>query len=74
MQEKLFFIEIKASEKLIKERVSIKRNDSDADYEVYKIIKDQFEEMKDEHLVLHSDEMELTNMVSKALQYLQNNK
>jgi predicted kinase len=63
----LYFIEMKAAERVIKERISQKRPDSEADFEVYLELKRSFEAMDEDHLVLHSDKEELSVMLNKAL-------
>lgn len=68
--EKLFFIEIKADEEIIKERLQQKRDHSEADFEVYEKVRDQFEEMHQQHLVLISGRNNLNQMLTKARSYL----
>ncbi|QNL51092.1 AAA family ATPase [Olivibacter sp. SDN3] len=65
----LYFIEIQASEEVIKERIAKKRVDSEADFSIYKKIKAAFEPLKEKHLILHSDQMDSEEMVSRALNY-----
>jgi len=66
----VYLIRLEASEQITKERVSRKRPDSDADFAVYKAIKENYEPLKEEHLHLHSDEDWLEDMVQKALDYM----
>lgn len=66
----LYFIEIRADESTIRDRVNKKRKDSEADLEVYFKIKHVFEPLKDNHLVLHSGKGELDSMLDKALDYI----
>jgi predicted kinase len=64
------FIEIWAEEKLIRERVSRKRPDSDADYSIYLKIKAQFEPMQEPHLVLQSTDNNIEALLTAAMDYL----
>ncbi|MFW5886838.1 MAG: ATP-binding protein, partial [Bacteroidota bacterium] len=70
----LFFIEMKASEKNIKERTSRKREHSHADFEVYKKIKADYDQVKEKHLVLQSDQQNLESMIDASLKYLKKEK
>jgi predicted kinase len=63
-------IRLEASERITKERVSKKRPDSDADFTVYQLIKENYEPLVEEHLVLHSDEDWLEDMIQKAMDYM----
>ena len=66
----IVFIEVKADESLIKERLKKIRTDSEADFEVYKSIQSQFEPMKELHLILYSTDDNITDMINKAMNYL----
>lgn len=66
----IVFIEIRADENTINERLKRKRVFSDADFEVYKKIKQQFEPMEQPHLVLQSANDNLSDMLQKAVSYL----
>jgi len=66
----IVFIELIADETTISERLKRKRAFSDADFEVYQKIKEQFEPMKQPHLVLHSTNENLPDMLKKAVSYL----
>jgi hypothetical protein len=63
-------IEVRAPEEIIQQRVSKPRPDSQADYEVYKKIKREFEPVREEHLVLVSESGKIKEMLEKALSYL----
>jgi predicted kinase len=67
----LYWIEIKAAEPVIKARLKKQRPDSEADFAVYRKIKQEFEPLAEAHLVLHSDQGNLMVMLDKALAYLQ---
>lgn len=66
----LQYIEIWAEEDLIKQRLSKPRIFSDADFDVYKKIKEQWEPMLESHLVLESTNSNLGAMIGEALRYL----
>lgn len=66
----IFFIEVRANEALIRERLKIPRPHSDADFEVYKKIKMQWEPLDAAHLILHSMEDNIKDMLQKAMDYL----
>jgi predicted kinase len=65
----LYFIEMRAAESVIKERVDKKRPDSEADFEVYLKIKNEFEPLREDHLVLYPDHEELDKMLDRVLSY-----
>ena len=65
------FIEVWADQKIIKERLSRKRRYSDADYSVHLYIKDVFEPMNREHLILQSTQRNIDEMLNAALKYIQ---
>ena len=67
----LFFIEVKTSVTIIRERLKKIRPDSDADFEVYKKIKAQWEPLKEKHLILQSKNDNINEMIAQALDYLQ---
>lgn len=64
------WIEIRASEKVVQERVQQARPYSEADFEVYQKIKAQYEPLPDPHLTLDSDNQNLEQMIQDTLQYL----
>lgn len=66
----IVFIEVVADESLIKQRVSKPRKDSDADFSVYKIIEAEWEPLEETHLVLRSTNINIEEMLQKALAYL----
>jgi len=70
MGYQMVFIEVWAAEPLIKERVSVKRPYSDADYEVYQKIKKEYEPLNEEHLVMESTNNNLLEMIGKAKEHL----
>ena len=65
------WIEIRADEEIIKERISKKRKYSDADFEVYKRIKEDYEPLSAAKLILWSDQLSVEEMVGQAKVYLE---
>ena len=68
--DKIFFIEVKASESLIRARLDQLRIDSEADFEVYNQIKMQWEAMETPHLLLVSTETNIETMLNQATEFL----
>ncbi|HAD11796.1 MAG TPA: ATP-binding protein [Saprospirales bacterium] len=66
----LKWVEIKASERILQERLSKPRPDSEADFAVYEKIRSQFEALPGEHLVLDSELETPESAAHKILQYL----
>lgn len=66
----LFKIEIRAKEELIRERLEVPREDSAADFGVYKKIQAEWEPEASEHLVLWSERSNLEDMVHEAMDYM----
>ena len=69
--DELVFIEVMADEELIRERLKRPREDSDANFEVYREIKEEWEPLRDEHLVLRSTDENIDSMLDQAVEYLQ---
>lgn len=67
----IFFIEVKAEQSIIRKRLQEKRVDSEADFEVYKKIKKQWEPLHEEHLILQSTNDNINEMLHKAADYQQ---
>lgn len=66
------WIELKATEKAIKDRVQQKRTYSEADYEVYLKVKEAFEPMQQECLELWNDkDTPMAVLLEKAIPYLE---
>jgi predicted kinase len=66
----IYFIYIEAGEELIKKRVAKERPDSEADFEVYKKIKGEFEAIDVPHLNLLSTDSNITEMIQEAKHYI----
>lgn len=69
-QEEVFYIEIHSAESTIKERLKKSRPYSEADFEVYKLIQQQWEPFNEPHLVLESTNDNIEELLLKAAQYL----
>lgn len=66
----IFFIEVKADENVIRERLKKKRLYSEADFEVYKFIQQRWDPMTEPHLLLESTNANLDYMLETAIHYL----
>jgi len=66
----LYFIEVRAREPLIRDRLATPREDSDADFAVYQKISAEWEPESEEHLVVWSESANLPEMLHLALNYL----
>ena len=67
------WIEVRAEESLIKERMKYSRVDSEADFEVYETIKKQWEPMQEHHLILQSTNDNLEEILNIAKDHLRLN-
>ncbi|NEN25799.1 AAA family ATPase [Cryomorpha ignava] len=63
----VFFIEVKADEEIIKERLKKERPYSEADYEVYRMISQKNEPLSEPHLILQSTNDNIDEMLEKAV-------
>lgn len=68
----LLWIEVLANEELVKERLKEERVDSDADYDIYKLIKEQYEPFIDSPKILRisSSNGNINEMLKTANEYL----
>jgi hypothetical protein len=66
----IYFIEITAAESTTRERLKRERPYSEADFRVYKIIRSQYEPLKEAHLVLQSTNNNIEEMLQKACDFL----
>ncbi|NNE77594.1 MAG: ATP-binding protein [Pricia sp.] len=69
-KEKICFIEIWADESIIKERLKKVRPFSEADYEIHKQIKQEWEPLEEDHLRLKSTDKNIDDMLQRAVDYL----
>lgn len=67
---KVYVIEICAEEAIIRKRLNEPRPDSSADFAVYELVKAEWEPVRSEHLVLWSDNQNLSCLLEKAMRYL----
>lgn len=70
----IIFIEVKADENTIKERLKTSRPYSEADHHVYELIKKQWKPLQHPHLKLQSTNDNIETMLQKALQYIKYDK
>lgn len=66
----IYFVYIEAKEDLIRKRVSKARPDSEADFEVYKKVKAQYDPINIPHLILQSTDRNISEMIQQAVQYI----
>jgi predicted kinase len=66
----IYMIEVTADLPLVRKRLIQKREDSEADIIVYENLKKQFEPIRENHLVLESQENNIEFMISEALNYI----
>lgn len=66
----LYWVEIRAAETTIRERLATPRPDSEADFTVYEKITKEAEPLPEPHLVLWSDQLPLDKMVAIIQEYL----
>jgi predicted kinase len=69
-RHQLKWIEINAAEELVRKRLSKPRPESDADFSIYKKLRDKWEPMNEHHLILESDNENFEEMMSEAIHYL----
>lgn len=67
---KSIMIEVKAGEATIRKRLERPREDSDADFAIYEKLRDLHEPISIPHLVLHSDEMNVEEMIAQAKKWI----
>ena len=70
-KDKIFFIEVWAAENIARERLKESRPYSEADFEVYKLIRQHWEPLIERHLLLESTDENIDKMLQKAAEYLQ---
>lgn len=66
-RQKFMMIDVKSKDTSVRERMLHPRKYSEADYEVYEIVKGVFEEASEPHLVLYSDKTGLAESIEKAM-------
>jgi predicted kinase len=70
LDQKIHVIEVVADEELIRERLKTPRKFSEADFQVYEKIRDEFEEITMPHLTLESKASNIEDMLSQAEKYV----
>lgn len=65
----LRWIEVRAHESTIRERLKKPRTDSEADFAAYEKIRDEADPIAGQHLIIWSDEMPLDQMVDSVVTY-----
>jgi predicted kinase len=68
---KVVWVLCTASEARIRERLSHPRKDSEADFAVYKQIKDEFEPIEEPHLVLRTDHDDTETLIEKTVAWIE---
>jgi predicted kinase len=66
----IYFIQITAKESLIEERLKKPREDSEADFQVYKDIREQLQQMTNPHLNIESTNENIESMLDDAIEYI----
>jgi len=69
-KEKIIYIEITALENSIESRLEKPRTYSEATFEVYLKLKNFFEPLKEDHLVLISSNRNIASLLRKAIHYI----
>lgn len=69
-QQALVYIEVVAPDPLVRERLRQPRTSSEADYAVYRKVKDEAEPLLRDHLVLTSSNDNIDSMLAEALTYI----
>ena len=69
-KDKLLFIELRAAESTTRERLKETRPFSEADFKVYKLLKEKWEPMREQHLLLRSTNDNIDGLLQQAIEYL----
>lgn len=65
-----YIVLMTAIDETIYKRTSLKRPDSEADYNTYLKLKELFEPLHEKHLIIQSDHLQLNEMLEKTLNYI----
>lgn len=65
-------IEMKANEALIRRRVSQKRMDSEADYDVYLTLTKEWEPFLTPHFIMDSSDVPVSALITQGINYIEN--
>ena len=71
LDDQICFIEVATSEQLTKQRTEQRRASSDADFEVYKKLKREFEPLRAPHLKLTSTNHNLRELLDEAIDHIE---
>ncbi|MFO7615406.1 MAG: AAA family ATPase [Bacteroidales bacterium] len=66
----IIFIEMLADEDTVKQRIEKDRDHSEADFEVFQLIKEKFERMDLPHLAIRSDQQSVNDMLNMVKNYV----
>lgn len=66
----IVYIEMIASEEITKRRLAFNRQDSEADIGVYEMIRNKWQPLQKEHLILHSTDDNINILLLKAYHWL----
>jgi len=69
-KDRICFIEITADENLIRYRLNKERPYSEANFDVYKLTRRQWEPLNEPHLLLESTDENIDSMLQEATEYL----
>ncbi|HRI58913.1 MAG TPA: AAA family ATPase [Saprospiraceae bacterium] len=67
---RLYWVEVRAPERIIRERLQTTRPDSEADFTVYEKIRDAYEPIREPHFVVWSGETTLAKMAALVHEYV----
>ncbi len=70
----LRFIEIQVDEEIVRERLKKSRPFSEADFEVYRLLRKEWEPLLESHLTLQSTNDNIEIMLQKAMKYLKDDR
>jgi predicted kinase len=70
LDQKIYLVEVKASEQTVKKRLNEKREYSEADYKVYRQIKSEFEPEEEPHLILWTDRDDINKLIMRTKEYI----
>lgn len=70
IRDNIYFIEVWADDSIIQERLKKESPFSEADYNAHQLIREQWEPIEEEHLLLESTNDNINLMLSTALKYL----
>ncbi len=66
----VFFVEMRAAEDTVRQRLRAGRDHSEADYNVYRRIKQTFEQLEEPHLVLWTDNNNVEELIQQLKHYI----